>query len=261
MDISKISVVWLRNFDINELNFGQNDLVRTFSLQQWNTAFQIFQSNLTCEWINSPQASIHASDRAKQLSVAKAMGFDIPATLITNDPMAARDFYKSHDNDIIIKALYDHSVEIQGKIYYMYTHRVLTDDLSKLVDLIYAPCVLQQRLLKKLELRITVVGDQVFAAELDPQSSVKGCDDVHRSFSADFPIPVRVFNLPDTISERCISLVESLGLKYGAIDFIVDKDDRLVFLEVNPTGDWYWIEQKVRLPITEAMVNLLGGFA
>ena len=67
--------------------------------------------------------------------------------------------------------------------------------------------------------------------------------------------------MPDTISERCISLVESLGLKYGAIDFIVDKDDRLVFLDVNPTGDWYWIEQKVRLPITEAMVNLLGGFA
>ena len=193
MDISKISVVWLRNFDINELNFGQNDLVRTFSLQQWNTAFQIFQSNLTCEWINSPQASIHASDRAKQLSVAKAMGFDIPATLITNDPMAARDFYKSHDNDIIIKSLYDHSVEIQGKIYYMYIHRVLTDDLSKLVDLIYAPCVLQQRLLKKSELRITVVGDQVFAAELDPQSSVKGCDDVLRSFSADYPIHVRGF--------------------------------------------------------------------
>ena len=53
--------------------------------------------------------------------------------------------------------------------------------------------------------------------------------------------------------------MKSLGLQYGAIDFIVDKNDHLIFLEVNPTGDWYWIEDQVNLPITKAVVDLIAS--
>jgi glutathione synthase/RimK-type ligase-like ATP-grasp enzyme len=68
---------------------------------------------------------------------------------------------------------------------------------------------------------------------------------------------MRVYDLPSTIRERCTKLIRSLGLRYGAIDFILDKNDRLVFLEVNPTGDWNYIESQLSLPITKAMVNLI----
>jgi glutathione synthase/RimK-type ligase-like ATP-grasp enzyme len=256
LDISKISVVLLRNFDMNKIDFGTNELARTFSFQQWVSALQILQSNLKCEWISSPQATLQASDRAKQLCVAKAVGFDIPATVITNDPEAALDFYHSHDGDIVVKALHQHNVEVQGKVYSMYTRRVLNHDLSKFDDLTYAPCILQQRVLRKSELRVTVVGEQVFAAILDPQSSAgEGYDDIHRCLRRLFCM--RVYDLPSTIRERCTKLIRSLGLRYGAIDFILDKNDRLVFLEVNPTGDWNYIESQLSLPITKAMVNLI----
>jgi hypothetical protein len=100
-------------------------------------------------------------------------------------------------------------------------------------------------------------GEHVFAAELTSQPTLNGFGDIHRSLPIGFYI--RVFNLPDTIRESCINLVKSLGLRYGAIDFIVDKNNRLVFLEVDPTGDWYWIENKVKLPVTKAMVVLIAG--
>jgi glutathione synthase/RimK-type ligase-like ATP-grasp enzyme len=253
-ETSGISVVLLRNFDIREKNFDMTEPGLTFSLQQWSHAFEILQRNLACKWISSPQATLQASDRAKQLSVAKEAGFDIPDTLITNDPDSARDFYHSHDGEVVIKALRHHSVVVQSKMYSMFTHRILMKDLSRLDDLVYAPCILQEQLPEKSELRVTVVGDDVFTAELDSRSTVRKYDDIHRAVS-DFPISV--FDLPDAIRTHCVDLIKSLGLRYGAIDFIKDDNERLVFLEVNPTGDWYWIERKTKLSITKAMVNLV----
>jgi glutathione synthase/RimK-type ligase-like ATP-grasp enzyme len=252
---SGISVVWLRHFDIKEKDFGMREPGRTFSYQQWNHALEILQRNVAYKWINSPQATSQANDRAHQLSVAKATGFDIPDTLITNDPDAARDFYHSHNGEIVIKGLLDHSVIVQDKMYSMFTRRIREEDLSMLNDLIYAPCILQEQVFGRSELRITVVGDNIFAAELAPGPTVKRYGNVHLAVSRD--LWIRTINLPDMIRIRCVELINSLGLRYGAIDFIRDDDEHLVFLEVNATGDWYWIESKTKLPITEAMVNLI----
>lgn len=257
LDSSKVSVVWLRNFGINEINFGGNDLARTFSVQQWDNAFQIIEGNLKCIWISSALATRQANDRAKQLSTAKGMGFGIPPTLITNDPKAARDFYDYHDGNVVLKSLQHHSVQLEGRTYSMYTRKILKQELSKLGDLIYAPCILQRRLAIKSELRVTVVGERVFAVRLECESISSRYDDIHRC-----PLTkgnISEVKMVDSINESCIKLVKSLGLKYGAIDLIVDRKDRLTFLEVNATGDWYWVESKVKLPITKAMVDLIAS--
>jgi glutathione synthase/RimK-type ligase-like ATP-grasp enzyme len=182
-------------------------------------------------------------------------GFDIPRTLITNDPAAARDFYHVCHGNIILKALHHHSVECQGKLFSMYTHRVEKKDLSKFNELIYAPCILQERIHKQSELRVTVVGGRVFAAKIACQSTNNSLEDFHRCAISD--LPIKAIKLENSIIEGCIKIVNSLRLRYGAIDFVVDKRSRLIFLEINPTGDWYWIERQTGLPITEAMVDLI----
>ena len=52
-------------------------------------------------------------------------------------------------------------------------------------------------------------------------------------------------------------MIKSLGLSYGAIDFLIDEDGKLNFLEINPTGDWMWIERQTKLPVTKAVVDLI----
>jgi glutathione synthase/RimK-type ligase-like ATP-grasp enzyme len=255
VNISNFSLAWLRHFNIRKINFHQNKLDHIFALQQWNDACRTLQSNLSCEWISSPHATLQASDRIKQLSVAKKSGFNIPATLITNDPEAASNFYHNQGDEVVLKALHHHSLEIDGKVYSIYTRRLLKQDLSRLDDLIYAPCILQERLHKKSELRVTIVGERVFAAEIDSQSTINGKDDMHRCPIPD--LPKKGIKLEETISECCIKLINSFGLRFGAIDFVIDKNERLTFLELNPTGDWYWIEYQTGLPITEAMVDLI----
>jgi glutathione synthase/RimK-type ligase-like ATP-grasp enzyme len=260
LDTSKISVAWLRHFDITGINFGMDEPARTFSSQQWEDALNTLLRKLNCKWINSPSSVSQASDRRKQLSAARASGFDIPSTIITNDAHTAREFYHSHNGNIVLKALHGHAIELGGKMYCMYTRSVTEQDLPRLSDLIYAPCILQEKLQKKSEMRVTVVGDQVFAATLNFRSNSKKYDDIHRCSTADISIKAHT-KLRPLIIERCIQLIKSLGLKYGAIDFVVDNSDNLVFLEINPSGDWYWIEQKTALPITTAMAGLIEELA
>jgi glutathione synthase/RimK-type ligase-like ATP-grasp enzyme len=259
LDPSKVSVVLLRDFDMRSISFDSDDhLTHTFSFQQWDDAYRSLQMNLKCEWINNPDSTIQSSDRLEQLSTAKTLGFNVPSTLITNDPVAAHDFYYAHHRNIVLKALHYHSIEINDKVFCMYTHVVQKQDLQLFNDLVYAPCILQQRLDKSSELRVTVVGERVFAVEIESQSTMKGSDNMHRCNLSD--LPKRVINLENTTREQCTKLINSLGLRYGAIDFVVDKNAHLYFLEVNPTGDWLWLEDQTGLQITEAMVDLIEGF-
>jgi glutathione synthase/RimK-type ligase-like ATP-grasp enzyme len=210
---------------------------------------------LKCAWVNHPDLTRVANDRIQQLSVAKAIGLDIPETVITNDPEMARDFYHFHHGRIIIKALHHHAVQVGSRVYSMHTHKMTNKDLSYLDDLVNAPCILQEKLLKKSDLRITVVGKQIFAVEIDSQSTSKGRDDLHRCPLLE--LPKRTIELKKADQDKCIKLVDSFGLQYGAIDLVRDRSDRLIFLEIDPTGDWLWIEKQTGLPITEAMADLL----
>ena len=259
IESSTIPVVWLRDFDstLINCNFGENHdkFAQRFCYEQWNDSFQILKDGLESEWINSPESNLYASNRLKQLSLARDVGLKIPSTIITNNPKAAADFYQDHDGKVLMKAVHHHGIEIEGKIYSIYARSLTQEILSKLDDLIYAPCILQERLEKKSELRVTIVGDMVFAAELDTHKLSNRYDDLHRLSLSE--IPKKAVKLDKMIEECCFKMMKSLGLRYGAFDFILDKKNQAYFLEINLTGDWYWIEHDTKLPITDAMVNLM----
>ena len=108
---------------------------------------------------------------------------------------------------------------------------------------------------KRVELRITVVGQQVFAAEIHSQHTHHTRHDWRR-YDLD-ETPHFPHALPPDVAQRCLRLVQALGLCYGAIDMVLTPDDRYVFLEINPNGQYLWIEQLTGLPITDALCDLL----
>ena len=55
--------------------------------------------------------------------------------------------------------------------------------------------------------------------------------------------------------------MDRLGLNYGACDFIVTPEGRHVFLEVNPAGEFFWLEKHPGLPIAGALADVLLGLA
>jgi D-alanine-D-alanine ligase-like ATP-grasp enzyme len=58
-----------------------------------------------------------------------------------------------------------------------------------------------------------------------------------------------------------VELVRGRGLHYGAADLAVDRDGEYVFFEVNPAGEWLWLEQLLAIGIPDAIADLLLGRA
>lgn len=67
--------------------------------------------------------------------------------------------------------------------------------------------------------------------------------------------------LDNATEEACLKIMNKFDLKYGALDFVLDDKNQLYFLEVNPTGDWYWIERDTKMPITDTFVSLIENLA
>ena len=72
-------------------------------------------------------------------------------------------------------------------------------------------------------------------------------------------LPCLAHRLPDKLEELCRLLVRSYGLRYGALDFVVDKYGQYWFLELNPTGEFgYYLDAAGYNPV-ECIVDLLVG--
>ena len=118
-----------------------------------------------------------------------------------------------------------------------------------------APCLFQEYVPKKLELRVTVIGDEIFAAEIHSQEHAETSVD-WRNFDVD--IPFRAVSLPPLVTERVLDFVKSYGLNFSAIDMIVTPDDRYVFIENNPNGQFIFVEDRVpELGMTDALAACL----
>ena len=210
-------------------------------------SFMVFDS---CKWINHPVATYRAEHKAVQLSIAHKLGFNIPRTVITNDPEGVLQAAKD-DRNIAIKGLDTVLVWQDGLETFGYTSLIDTE-LASGAYLSSAPLVAQEALEHKLDLRVTIVGDQVFCAAVTSGGMPIQGDWRLAKADAEF----RPFDLPYDISDKCLRLTKRLGLVFAAIDLAV-QEDTYFFLEVNPTGEWGWLVDQGKLPIDNAIADTL----
>jgi hypothetical protein len=117
----------------------------------------------------------------------------------------------------------------------------------------FAPVIFQELVPGGRDVRATVVDGQVFAAEIRADRSAYEFDFRIDTMNA----PITAYRLPDDVERRLVDLVATLGLRYGAADFRVAPDGAHVFLEVNPAGQWLFVELATGLPISAALADLL----
>lgn len=202
-------------------------------------------------FINSPDAIEVSNSKLLQLQIAQGIGFETPISLISNDPKYCLDFFEKN-KEIIVKAMrqprYGDAV--------IYTNKVSKKSLSNIGSVALSPTYFQSYIPKKLELRITVIGNNVFSVAIDSQNHEQTMVDWRRNVRLAKHSP---FSLPKQISDQCVSLVKNLNLSFGAIDMIITPDDRFVFLEINPNGQWLWVEREAGLPIADSIATLLSS--
>lgn len=249
LDIARIGAVWTRK--TAEFAFASDELgpqERAYAGKEMEHMLFGLLYGLDCFWMSHPAALRGAMWKGEQLARAAKHGFDVPASIVTNRVDSARMFHAAAQGDIVFKALASpflgaDMVEPEDRVTAgLPTTRIGSEHESLLDAVAELPCFFQRYVPKRYELRVTVIDDLVFAAKIHSQDDPRTAVDF-RDFSA--PIRYEATRLPDAIERRCRDYVRSYGLTYGAIDLIVTPDDRYVFLENNPAGQFLFVEQLV----------------
>lgn len=206
------------------------------------------------KWVNDPWAEAIAENKLLQLKVATDLGFSIPPTLVTSDPDRVRAFFYQQSGGVIMKLLAP--AMIMNNV--MYTNRLSEEALAGIDRIKQAPAIFQGYVEKAYELRITVVGDKIFAAKIDSQVDPETAVDWRRKPRLnDTDLKMSSVTLPSDVEARLFKLVAKLGLRFGCIDMIVTLSGDYIFLEINPNGQWYFVQLRTQARIAEAIADLL----
>ncbi len=221
-----------------------------FARAQWAAFLRNLMVFDMARWVNHPTRTYEAEHKMIQLLAAFEVGFDIPATYCLNSD----DFLDDRVNGsvVAIKGLDTVLVRTETTESFGYTNLLLRKELEE-AELSGAPLVAQQALTDKLDLRVTVVEDRWWCASATERGSGIAGDWRLKKSSVVFS----EFTLPQAVGARCIELTRRLGLSFAAIDLALS-DDRFFFLEVNPTGEWAWLQEEVQFPIAAELAELLG---
>lgn len=266
IDREAIRSVWWRRPNLFPLPLELSEQEREFAREEIDHALRSLWSSLDCYWISYPEYIRQARWKGQQLQRAAQLGFDVPRTLITTDPEEARAFYHACEGQVVFKVMADpflgaskvmqkHPDQPPPESYMTYTTKITEAELSMLDSVQLVPCMFQEYVPKQVELRVTVIGDDIFAAEIHSQAHEKTQID-WRHYDVD--IPYRKANLPPDVVERCFALVKSYHLNFSAMDLILTPDGRYVFIENNPNGQFIFVEERVpELRMTEALASCL----
>lgn len=266
IDLEQVRSVWWRRPQRFGLPLDLSEQERAFANDELDHALRSVWASLDCYWISRPDAIRAATWKGNQLQRAAQLGLEVPRTLLTSDPEAVRTFYEQCGGQIVFKVMTDpflgapklaqtHPEGLPEQPFITTTTLITASELARLDSVRLVPCLFQQYIPKRLELRVTVIGDDIFAAEIHSQEHEQARLD-WRNYTLD--ISYRKATLPQDIADRCLTLVKSYGLNFSALDLILTPDGRYVFLESNPNGQFIFIEKMVpELRMTEALASCL----
>jgi glutathione synthase/RimK-type ligase-like ATP-grasp enzyme len=266
IDAEAIRSVWWRRPAEYNLPDALSELEREFASGEIDHALRSLWASLDCYWVSYPEYIRQAGWKGGQLKRAARLGFEVPRTLITTDPEEARAFYEVCAGRVIFKVMTDTFLgapkvarkhpDQPPEPYEARPTLVTESELEYLDTVRLVPCMFQEYIPKQVELRVTVIGDDIFAAEIDSQVDERTSVDWRRF---DVEIPYREATLPAEVAERCLELVRSYQLNFSAMDLILTPDGRYVFIENNPNGQFIFVEHLVpELRMTEALAARLA---
>lgn len=210
--------------------------------------------------VNDPEAGNWASQKARQLAFASREGLRTPKTYVGNDPQLIRQLWAESAGRMIVKPFVATAVDLSdGQSRALYTARVSEIDLIADEPLLASPSIWQEEIEKRSDIRVIVLGEAVFAAEILSQERESTKVDWRAPGSTDLRYAQHL--LPDEVAARCASIARRGGLYYGAIDLVYTTDLEYVFLENNPFGQWAWLEAECGLPLADAHCDLFAKLA
>lgn len=254
-----IKSVWYRRPALPEVKNSVREDFREFGVNESRAALWSLYTSIDARWVNPPlfASKLLEDNKLYQMKVAYSVGLRVPKTIISNNFEDILSFSSTCKN-LAVKPLYTTVFRKEGEdLLFLYTNKISKKDLlEKEQEIGLCPIMLQEYTDKKIELRITIVNQEIFACAIHSQNSERTLHDWRKyDFSG---VKHEQYQLPINVKYRLLKLMKTLGLYYGAVDMIITPEDEYVFLEINPNGQWGWIEELTGMQISQAIANLLA---
>jgi hypothetical protein len=247
-ELTKATSVWWRRPQAPSLAAITEQHAYGFAHGEWNEALNGLYHLVRCPWMNNPVRDEVASRKPLQLVTARELGFKIPRTLMTSDPNHARAFIAELGVGRTIFKTFSATHQVWRE-----TRLVSEKDLDLLDSLRLAPAIFQEYIPAKADVRVCMVGEKLFAMQIDTRRT---------SYEVDFRVSLHEsatspIDLPQAVQDNLRKLMRHYALSYGAVDLRLGSDGDFVFLEINPAGEFLFVENNAGLPVTDAVASWL----
>ena len=249
LDLENCGAVWWRRPQVPQISSEiTRPSHRDFAMNECQEALAGLWHALDAFWVNDPARDQIAHRKIYQLRIAQDVELEVPETLVTSCSRAAREFIQTHNEEQVIYKSFSATEQEWRE-----TRLLKKEEADLLGNVRFAPVIFQDYVEAVCDLRVTLVGDEVFAVAIHSQET---------SYKVDFRMDIgnariETTSLPESVEERLRALMHRMGLVYGAIDMRLTPDGRYVFLEVNPAGQWLFVERPSGQPIASALARLL----
>lgn len=194
--------------------------------------------------MNERHAGLRAENKLIQIYEAAQAGLNVPRTLYSQNPEDVRSFLKQ-DFDTIVKPYI-------GQIWANASTGALSitaaaplprswhehEDFSATVAL--CPAIYQEKIDKSADLRVVVFGQSVVAVEIrsDDASNIDCREAINKGVASG-----ELINLDTDVVAGILRMCKALGINYASIDFAKTEDGQLFFLDLNPAGQFLYVEE------------------
>jgi glutathione synthase/RimK-type ligase-like ATP-grasp enzyme len=259
IDGNDVTAVLYRHLHLREVPHIPDPKARELAESELRAALEGSLLALDAYWLNHPYANRLARNKPLQLALAVREGLSVPETRITDDPDEIRELHRRWGGQMVAKLVGGQIVApTVDEQYVVYTTLVEEDDLRSAAALAACPAIYQRRIEKAFDLRVTIVGERLFACRIDSQDTEQGAVDWRHAGVA--ALPIRTCELDADTAQRCLALMRRLDLDLAGLDLIVTPEGETIFLEVNAMGQWLWVQEATGMPIASAIVEqLLDG--
>lgn len=251
-NVKSFHSVWFRRTKLPNLRI-YDEAEKLYLLGEYDALLQnlYFQINAK-KWLSHPKYVYQAENKIFQMRLARDIGFYLPDTIITNQHSELKKFIDKHKRNVIVKPLSQGRIKQLSGFKTIFTNLLTPSIIDNLDSYSLTPSIYQEYIEKEFELRITVVDDKIFSARIDSQKYDETKIDWRKQ-----KMPFEKYPLPNDIRDKCLALIKKLNLSFGAIDIIKDSKGNYIFLEVNPNGQWAWLDMDAGLNISDEIINYL----
>lgn len=246
LDIRGLDAIWWRRGNLPtmvaapDLNPERADFVQN----ECRSAVRgVLRTEFTGAWVSNPDSTEMADDKIVQLRAAQAVGLTVPTTLVSNDPREIREFCEQLDYRVVVKALRGSRL-VGPTLTHQVNERAILSDRA----LSIAPAIFQELVPGRRHIRANVFGDDVYAAIIESD---------YLDWRVDHNVPMFASDIASSLGEQLQAVLRTLNLRMGVFDLKLDDDDRPIWLELNPQGQFLFLEGIADMPLTQRFADFL----